>query len=232
MNIFYQENLKSGVCTLSEDESKHCAQVLRMQSGDELLIYDGVGGKHLSVLTKVHKKACEFEVIKTELVAKKPFSIHLAIAPTKNTDRMEWMIEKLCEIGVDAVSFIVTKHSERRTMRMERMERKVISAMKQSGTPWKMVLNEMTNFNEFMHQDTAKTKLLAYLGTDLAYPSDIVQPNQSVSILIGPEGDFSPQEIEIAIGNGYSPISLGATTLRTETAGFTACCFVNFINRY
>ncbi|MEM9340259.1 MAG: RsmE family RNA methyltransferase, partial [Bacteroidota bacterium] len=141
MSIFYQNPVLKTTNTLSQEESKHCAQVLRHTAGDEILVFDGQGCRYTGILTKVSKSACEFEVKSTEHFPKKPFSVHLAIAPTKNTDRMEWMVEKLCEIGVDQLTFLVTQHSERRKLRLDRMEKKVISAMKQSKNPFKLHIN-------------------------------------------------------------------------------------------
>lgn len=232
MTIFYQEDINKGLHQLSEEDAKHCVQVLRKQKGDEIMVFDGKGGKHLSVLQEVSKKKCQFEVISSSATEKKSFSIHLAIAPTKNTDRMEWMIEKLSELGIDEITFLETHHSERRKLRMDRLEKKVISAMKQSGNPWKLKLNELTPFSQFIQGDDSQCKIMGYLGNELRHIGQIIQPNQSVTILVGPEGDFSVSEVEEATQNKFIPVSFGETTLRTETAGLMACCCVNFINQY
>jgi 16S rRNA (uracil1498-N3)-methyltransferase len=232
MTIFYEKRACEGVRTLSEEESKHCTQVLRHKIGDEILVFDGNGGKYHSVLTQISKKSCEFDIISSEIKEKKSFSIHLAIAPTKSTDRMEWMIEKLCEIGVDKVSFIQTQHSERRKLRIDRMEKKVISAMKQSGNPFKMEVNEINSFSKLIDDCTEEEKWIAHVSPGHQYLTTQSSPNKSTLILIGPEGDFSKEEVTLATERGFRPISLGANTLRTETAGFVACCMINTSNHY
>lgn len=230
-SIFYVKNVASGERSFSEEESKHCTQVLRHQIGDEVIVFDGVGGKYHSVLTQVSKKSCQFDVISSEIEPKKLFSIHLAISPTKSTDRMEWMIEKLCEIGVDKVSFIQTYHSERRKLRIDRMERKVVSAMKQSGNPFKMELCEMVNFKELIETCNSDERLIAHVNPNYQHLSELLSINKSTMILIGPEGDFSKDELSLAVENKFIPVSLGMNVLRTETAGLVACCAVNLINR-
>ncbi len=232
MTIFYQKTLKEGVNTLPEEESKHCAQVLRHQNGDEILIFDGNGGIHRSILTQVSKKSCVYEITESKYEPKKKFSIHLAIAPTKNADRMEWLIEKLSEIGVDEVSFIQTKHSERKKMRLDRLEKKAVSAMKQSGNPFLLKINELITFDQFLSKDQSSIKLIAHVDDSHTYASDSIQANESVTILIGPEGDFSLEEVTKAKEAEFKAVSLGQNTLRTETAGFVACCYINNANKF
>ena len=230
MTIFYKKNIQTDPNQLPEEESKHCTQVLRRQVGDEIMIFDGNGGKYKAVLTKISKKACEFEVNETEIVKRKAFYTHLAIAPTKSTDRIEWMIEKLCEMGIDEVTFIETHHSERRKLRIDRLERKSISAMKQSGNPYLMKVNELTPFNELVKNKSAE-KYIAHVDSTHSYLADIVEPSKTCLLLIGPEGDFSNEELALAKANNFKPVSLGENTLRTETAGMIACNMVNIINK-
>lgn len=232
MTIFYQNSIHDGVNFLSEDESKHCAQVLRHQKGDEILIFDGNGGEHRAVLTQITKKSCGFEVLESNFKPKKQFCMHLAIAPTKNADRMEWLIEKLSEIGVDEVTFIQTKHSERKKLRLDRLGKKAISAMKQSGNPFLMKLNELTSYDSFLSFSEADIKLIAHVDDSYQYIVDSLSSNKSVIILIGPEGDFGLDEVKQAKEKGFKTVSLGQNTLRTETAGFVACCSVNYVNKY
>ena len=232
MTIFYLKKLIQGVNTLSEDESRHCAQVLRHQKGDEILIFDGNGGKHRAILTQVSKKLCEFEIQSSEIAPEKGFSIHLGIAPTKNIDRMEWLTEKLTEIGVDEITFIQTKHSERKKLRLDRLEKKAVSAMKQSGNPFLPKINNLTSFHDFIKDCNSDLRLIAHVDNSYTYMGDLLQKDRSFTILIGPEGDFSREEVGIAKNNGFQPVSLGQNTLRTETAGFTACCMVNFKNLF
>lgn len=232
MNIFYEKDISKGVKTLSPEESTHCSQVLRQKVDDKILIFDGTGAKYHCKLTKVAKKSCEFEITETEQATKKPFSIHLAIAPTKSTDRMEWMIEKLCEIGVDEITFIETHHSERRKLRLDRIERKVVGAMKQSGNPFMMKVNSFVSLNDLIKRNISEEKWIAHVDHKHKHLSNQSSNSKSTLILIGPEGDFSKEELSFAIDNGYTPISLGKNTLRTETAGFVACCMINSKNEY
>lgn len=231
MAIFYVKNVSDGVNQLPEDESRHCFQVLRHVSGDEITLFDGIGGKHRAILDQVSKKSCTFSILSSEIEPQKKFYVHLAIAPTKNSDRMEWMIEKLGEIGVDEITFIQTQHSERKHLRLDRLEKKAISAMKQSGSPWKLKINELVHYPHFLDAVDADQKFIAHVNKDHDYLGAITEQNTTTTLLIGPEGDFSEKELNLAIDKGFIPVSLGENTLRTETAGFVACCLVNARNQ-
>ena len=217
---------------LNEEESKHCAQVLRHQEGDKIMVFNGLGDAYTCTLTRIHKKQCEFIVDAVDTTQKKPFSIHLGIAPTKNTDRIEWMLEKLCEIGVDKISFIQTKNSERKKLRIDRMEKKAISAMKQSKNPWLIKINELDDYSSFLKNSNEDVRLIAHVDSQHTYISKLITRNTSVCILIGPEGDFTLDEVRKAKDRGFNTVSLGHNTLRTETAGLIACCAVNTINEF
>ena len=232
MNIFYQKDIMKGSNKLNEEESEHCSQVLRHQKNQKIMIYDGNGGKHLSVLHQVSKKKCDFEVIESKYEPNKKFATHLLIAPTKNTDRIEWMIEKLCEVGVDKVTFVQTKYSERKKLRIDRLHKKAISAMKQSKNPFLMKINSLISFWEAVLENKSDHKLIAHVNHSDGYISDHIFPNSEVSILIGPEGGFSLDEVNLAVEKGFKTVSLGRNTLRTETAGFVSCCNINTINQY
>ncbi|WP_425390838.1 16S rRNA (uracil(1498)-N(3))-methyltransferase [Ekhidna sp.] len=232
MTIFYKKDIESGSNTLPEEESKHCALVLRHKVGDNIRIFDGKGAVYESKLTLISKKVCEFEIIDKKKEQPKDFKIHLAIAPTKNMDRMEWLIEKLSEIGVDEVSFIQTQHSERKKMRFDRLEKKAISAMKQSGNPFLIQINEIVTLEDFLSNCDEEQRFIAHVDETHTYVSGLVKPKHPICILIGPEGDFSPFEVDSAKSSGFKPVSLGHNTLRTETAGFVACCIINSINKY
>ena len=232
MTIFYKKEVNIGSNMLNEEESTHCFQVLRHQQGDNIMVFDGKGTSYSSVLTQVSKKTCLFEVIETKHHQKKSFSIHLVISPTKKMDRMEWMIEKLCEIGVDEVTFIQTEHSEGRKQRMDRLKKKTISAMKQSGNPWMLKLNELVELKKLMPMLHSEEKYIAHVHSNGSHLSEISHAGKSVVLLIGPEGDFSEREIQEAINEGFAPVSLGQHTLRTETAGLIACGIINAINRF
>ncbi len=232
MTIFFEEKIRAGVKTLSEEESKHCSQVLRHQKGDKIMIFDGKGGKYYAVLTQVSVNTCEFDIIKSELELHKSFHVHLVIAPTKNVDRMEWMTEKLSEMGVDELTFIKTQHSERRKIRLDRLEKKAISAMKQSGNPFKLRINQLVHLRNFMDTDNSENKLIAHVNPMYPYLLSQIEASKKLSILIGPEGDFTIDELNFALEKNYQPVSLGKNTLRTETAGLIACSMINARNKY
>lgn len=232
MNAFYQKNISEEVNSLPEEEAKHCIQVLRHKIGDEVLILDGIGGKHIAVITDISKKSCQYQITSSSYTIRKKFRIHLAIAPTKNIDRMQWLVEKLTEIGVDEVSLIQTQNSERRKIRMDRLEKKALSALKQSKNPFLPKINGLMDIDSLINNSSSDQKLIAHVAENHMYIGEALQPNKDVTILIGPEGDFSEKEVSTALKNGFIPVSLGSNTLRTETAGLTACCATNLLNKY
>lgn len=221
MILFYQPQIGDGVNFLDEDESRHAAKVLRLQLGDSFSITDGKGTVYEASITKITKSNCAFEVIKSEKVAPRGYRIHLAISPTKSIDRMEWLVEKATEIGVDEISFMVCTNSERRNINLERLQKKAISALKQSRQAWLPKLNEIQKFSEVLIFDGKK--YIAHLSeSSIPFPKD-VPLNASYQVLIGPEGDFTKPEIDAAIKNGYQVVTLGNNILRTETAALAAC---------
>lgn len=232
MNTFYQDKRGENFHLLNEEESKHSALVLRQKVGDEILVLDGAGGTYQCRLTTVSRKGCQFEVLNSTHATAKPYSTHLIIAPTKNIDRIEWLVEKCCEIGVDEISLVRTIHSERKHIRMDRLLKKAISALKQSKNPFLPKINEMKNFSDVLEATGANQKFIAHVSPNHRPLHQILRPSASTALLIGPEGDFSTEEVTLAQSVGFTPVSLGTHTLRTETAGFVACCFVNFCNQY
>lgn len=224
MYLFYtQDILTSHV--LSEEESQHCVRVLRYTRGDEILLTDGKGNTYTARITNPHPKHCEFEVLTQEKQQKAhDFYLHIAIAPTKNIERMEWMVEKCTEIGVDEITPLLCRFSERKQIRTDRLEKIVLSAAKQSLTPYLPKLNELTDYDTFVRQATEETKFIAHCyKEDKRELKDEIRRGKSVLVLIGPEGDFSEQEVEEALALGFVPVSLGNSRLRTETAGVVAC---------
>lgn len=231
MALFYLPEAKVGATQLSPEESKHAIKVLRLQEGDIITLIDGVGGQYEAKITSANHKKCEFEVLGQTAEAAKDFFIHIAIAPTKNIDRMEWFVEKAVEIGIDEISFIHTANSERKVIKLDRLEKKAISAMKQSLKAKLPKINALTPFNEFIVNTNESNKLVAYV--DFSNPKVLQQvaPKKSdYCVLIGPEGDFSEDELELAIAHGFTKVSLGTSRLRTETAGLMACHLLNIIN--
>lgn len=236
-HIFYTPQIIDGVHELPADEAGHAIRVLRMKEGDTIMLTDGIGHFYEACITIASPKHCQFE-ISTQWDDQKLWNgnIHLAVAPTKNMDRMEWFAEKATEIGLDHISLLNCKNSERKVVKTERLEKIVVSAMKQSHKAFKPLVDEMTTFKTFIQTPLEGEKFIAHCyspdevdnannGIHLSgrnFLGDIVSPMSNTTVLIGPEGDFSIDEVKMAIEAGYQPISLGKSRLRTETAALVA----------
>lgn len=231
MTIFYCPNLTSGL-VLPEEESQHAVKVLRLKVDDEIVIVDGVGGFYKAKINLPHPKRCGFEIVESQTdFGKRNYKLHIAIAPTKNIERLEWFIEKATEIGIDEITPIICRFSERKIVKEERLEKIIVSAAKQSIKAYFPKLNPTCTFDDLMKNHEADQKFIAHCYEDskrLLQREKLKSSN--VLILIGPEGDFSKDEVEKAISNGFVPVSLGESRLRTETAGLVACCTVAIIN--
>lgn len=213
---------------LPSEEAAHATRVLRLQGGDEMFLMDGMGSFYRAEVTMATPKKCRYE-IKETLPQDKGWHgrIHLAIAPTKMMDRMEWMVEKATEVGFDEITFLDCRFSERKVLRVDRLEKIVVAAMKQSRKPWKPVLNTMMSFGEFINIPRFGKKYIAHCyreitRKDLFNELSLSLGSQDVTVMIGPEGDFSIDEVNLAMKQGYESISLGNSRLRTETAGLSA----------
>ena len=226
MYLFYCPDIEKQQ-TLSEEESGHCVRVLRYSAGDEILITDGKGTTYTARITNPHPKHCDFEIVSRE--KQEPhhhFHLHIAIAPTKNIERLEWMVEKCTEIGVDEITPLLCRFSERKQLRTDRMEKIILSAAKQSLTPYLPVLHELTSYADFVREQAHKDQqnFIAHCyKEDKCVLKEEIEKGRDVLVLIGPEGDFSEQEVADALALGYVPVSLGNSRLRTETAGVVAC---------
>ena len=213
---------------LPSDEASHAVRVLRLGTGDELMLMDGQGCFYRAEVTVASNHHCMYAIQET-LPQERPWQghIHLAIAPTKLIDRMEWMIEKAVEIGIDEITFLDCKFSERKVVKMERLDKIAVSAMKQSRKAWKPVLHEMTSFKGFITAERGGDKYIAHCyeeveRTFLFDELKALAATEDVTILIGPEGDFSMDEVKDALAQGYHSVHLGTSRLRTETAGLAA----------
>jgi len=227
MELFYQPGLPNDLF-LSTTESNHCIRVLRKQKTDEIEITDGRGNLYKAAITNPNNKKCEFEINNISQISSALSYRHIAIAPTKNIDRIEWFVEKAVEIGVDEISFILCQHAERKIIKIDRIKKKAISAMKQSYKFKLPQINELVKFNEFIKNQKADNKVIAYVNfeNNILFQSTL-QNERSNIILIGPEGDFSQLELANALASGYKPVSLGNSRLRTETAGIAAVHIMN-----
>lgn len=231
MSLFYVPDIAER-WELSEEEAAHALRVLRLSQGSKLEITDGRGTLYKAVVASVAGKHCYVEP-REELAISKGWqgNVCIAIAPTKNMDRIEWLVEKATEIGVDEFVFLNCRFSERKVVKTDRVERIVVSAMKQSLKFRKPLVQEMTDFKKFVATERAGAKFIAHChdGEKLLL-KDALAAGEDATILIGPEGDFSPEEVRMAIEAGYKPVSLGNSRLRTETAGLVACHTFNLKN--
>ena len=232
MHIFYTPELSGNSYSLDESESKHCIRVLRLEHGDEIILVDGRGGFFTAQIVDPNPKRCTVKVIKSESnFGLRSFQVHIAIAPTKNIERIEWFLEKATEIGINQITPLLCRFSERKDIKNDRLEKVMVSAMKQSLKAYLPQLNPLTRFNDFISQPFEGQKFIAHC--DVQYRDllkKMIIPHQNYLILIGPEGDFSAEEINMAIEAGFLPVSLGDSRLRTETAGVVACHTFNLLN--
>lgn len=234
MQLFYAPEINTKL-ELPEDEARHCIRVLRLTEGAEIDLADGKGNFHKAVIEQANPKHCLVSIKETiRQAALWPFQLHIAIAPTKNMDRLEWFAEKATEIGIDAITLLNCRYSERREVKKERLEKILVSAMKQSLKAKLPELTGMTDFKTFIGQSFEGRKLIAHCeeGEDeKPLLKHICRPGENVLILIGPEGDFSTDEIAHAKTAGFEAISLGKSRLRTETAALVACQTMHVINQ-
>ncbi|WP_430811819.1 MULTISPECIES: 16S rRNA (uracil(1498)-N(3))-methyltransferase [unclassified Carboxylicivirga] len=230
MELFYDPEF-TGQGILNEAESKHCINVLRHQVGDEITVANGKGQYYKCRIAQAHPKKCALELIETTHFDKPTHSLHLAVAPTKSIDRFEWLIEKAMELGLDEITPLLCHHSERKKVRTDRIERVVIAAMKQSLKAHLPKINELTPFDTFLKSKDNTTGYIAHCyNSEKQALKTAYRPHSDCIICIGPEGDFSEDEIEAALRHEFIPVSLGQSRLRTETAGLIACHTIHLIN--
>ena len=231
MEYFFGKLSEENKIFLHEEESNHLINVRRLKIGEIVRITDGEGQLFISEIRSIEKRACILHVIEKEVSHKKPFLLHLAIAPTKSIDRIEWFLEKATEMGIDQITFLECRHSERKQVNLERLNRIVVSAMKQSLKTFLPILNPIIDFKTFVTQPTPGTKLICSMS---AFENETFkkkyQKENMLTAIIGPEGDFHADELLLANENGYEPISLGQSRLRTETAALAVCTLFNFVN--
>ena len=234
MEIFYSNDIGNGICRLDKDESAHCTKVLRHRCGDEISVIDGCGTLYRCRITSDNPKGAEAIVLSSEENwGSHPYRLHMAVCPTKNNDRYEWFAEKACEVGVDVISPVIGEHSERRVFKTARLEKILLSAAKQSLKGAIPSVNEPVSVKDFINEHKAEEndgvlRMIAYCFEDEQFPRRSIKEvmdtfdGTDVIVLIGPEGDFSPAEAQLALKSGFIPVHLGASRLRTETAALTA----------
>lgn len=234
MHLFYQPDIvpNEAIQLLTEDDSRHAVKTLRLSVGDSIVVTDGRGNRYLAAIHSADTRRCSFRTIDTQTTPPRPFSIRICIAPTKNIDRIEWFIEKAVEIGIERISFFFGQHSERRVLKLDRLEKIAVAAMKQSLQSYLPTIDKALPFNEFLKTVTEEQRFIAHLPTNEP-PQNLVKRATSsgqYAVLIGPEGDFSEKEIQQAIAAGFQLVTLGPNRLRTETAGLMACHTLNVLN--
>ena len=221
----FAPDLRPGQTTyqLTEDESKHAVRVLRLGPGAPVLLVDGRGTRATAAITEANPKRCALVINNQKVIAPRPTYLHVAVAPTKNLDRMEWLVEKAVEVGVERLSFLRCARSERRELKLERLEKIAVSALKQSGQPYLPQLDELTDFAAFIQEVDPATTFIAHLAEgERTALAQVVAAAPRCCVLIGPEGDFTPAEIDLALARGVRPVTLGHSRLRTETAALAA----------
>lgn len=257
MELFYSRNIEGGICRLDQDESGHCVKVLRHRAGDEISVIDGCGTLYRCRISSDNSKGVEAIVLSSEEGwGSHPYRLHMAVCPTKNNDRYEWFAEKACEIGLDMISPVIGEHSERRVFKTARIEKILVSAAKQSLKAAVPAVNEPGSVKEFIVENgipgqagndgkeagndgkevgnDGVLRLIAYCFEDETVPRRSIKEvldgfdGQDIIVLIGPEGDFSRAEAELALANGFIPVHLGDSRLRTETAALAAVSAVYF----
>ena len=231
MHAFYQPELSKGVNFLNEDESAHCTKVLRLRVNEKILLLDGKGTIAQAKISQTKSKKVKYEILSQELVPTKPYLIHLAIAPPKNQDRLEWMVEKICEIGADKISLIQSANSEKWKVRKDRLHKKMISAIKQSQNPYLPLVDDFIPLDNFLMNRLEDQLFICYVDSQNTNTlKALAEKNKSYCVLIGPEGDFSSDEIRKAESHGFRKTSLGLNRMRSETAGLVSVTYLTLIN--
>ena len=233
MPVYFTNNISGNQAELPEEESRHCIKVLRLKKGDTIRFVDGTGGLFQAVIEVPDPRSCKLSITgRTENYLDRGYNLHIAIAPTKSTERFEWFLEKATEIGVDEITPLICEHSERKKIRIDRCRRILLSAMKQSGRATLPNLNEAVDFSTLINNPYKGKKLIAHCRVELdQYAGLLKGGDHDWLVLIGPEGDFTDTEIKEAIHADFNEISLGEAVLRTETAGIVACQVIADLNR-
>ena len=237
MDFFFSNDIDNQIIILDNDESRHCIKVMRHKVGDLIKIVDGLGNLYSGNLVSFNKNSCAIQINdKTENYKKRNQHIHIGISPIKNQDRLEWFIEKSVEIGIDEITLIDCDRTLRKKIKIDRLNKIAITAMKQSLKAYIPKINDVISVNDFIMYNQSSSKFICHLDNDdrrdVFYYKDDIKKYKNVSILIGPEGDFSASEIELAVDNNFLCVTLGNSRLRTETAGVVACHLFNLMNNH
>lgn len=232
MHLFYTPDIgPDDHYTLSEEESRHCSRVLRLTKGDPVALTDGKGRLFETVVdSDIHRRTTVRIIRAVPGWGNRKYRLHVAIAPTKNLNRFEWFLEKATEIGIDEITPLICDHAERKTLQISRLSKVMIAALKQSVKTTLPVLNEPVRFASFLERPAPEIKLIAHYDQANEHLKDNYTMGKNVVVLIGPEGDFSNSELQLASRAGFTPVNLGSARLRTETAGVVVCSMINLMN--
>ena len=230
--FFYSDHVFSDTIILPEDEAHHILKVLRKSQGDSIIVVDGKGGWYKTVLETDKIQNCKVRIVDEKKEFGKPnHYIHIAMAPPKSHDRAEWFVEKAVEIGIQEISFVLTQYSERNNIKLNRIRNRAVSSMKQSLKAYLPQINDILSISNFIETCSNSEKYIGYLADENTnFLSKSAKPDNNYCVLIGPEGDFLPEEVNLAKSCDFQIISLGQSRLRTETAGIAACHILNIIN--
>ena len=231
MNLFYQPEVSHGILHLDEDESRHVIKVLRKKQGDLINLTDGRGFFYEATINQPDPRQCSFTIDKKIQEPQKDFRIHIAISPTKNADRIEWFVEKAVELGIDEITLLECDRAERQRLKIDRLVKMAISAMKQSLKATLPLIHPLTSFTSVAQAAHTKQKYIAYVDSHNPHLlKNLVSPGSEYLVMIGPEGDFTHEELTFAENLEFKKVSLGTSRLRTETAGLAACHILNLAN--
>ena len=227
MYYFYSQKISKDMIVLEDQEMLHCVKVLRNKLGDNICVVDGLGNLFYTEIVNILSKECHLKILSSESIQKK-IKVHLLISPTKNHKRIEWMIEKIVEIGVERVTFLICKNSIRKSINLTRLNKIALSAMKQTQNAFLPQIDDCISFQDIFSIVSSKEKYIAHLNRkNILYLSSVLQHQNSRCILIGPEGDFTEEEVINAVNNGFKEVSLGNSRLRTETSGIVSTTILN-----
>lgn len=232
MNLFYSPHIQGDTHQLDESESKHAIRVLRLLKGDQVVLVDGLGNWHEAIIDEDHPKRCVLRIhTHKKNYQALDYSLHLAVSPTKNMERFEWFLEKATEIGISEITPLLCHRTERKQVKMDRLDRILVSAMKQSLKAYKPVLNDPMSLKEFLEREISGTRGIAYCHGEERMGIESLGKKGPFTLLVGPEGDFSEQEVQWALGQGYKPFHLGESRLRTETAAVYITAALSILHR-
>ena len=228
MHLFHSPDLLGDLIELPEEEAHHATAVLRLAQGTRIGLLDGNGTRAIAIIEQVTKRSCTARIVeRMTTAAERTARIHLAVAPTKQMDRYEWLVEKAVEVGVDRITPLITERTERGKLRIDRLQRVAISAMKQSQRTWLPRIDELTTVKALLASTLPPLRLFGWCEGDHRSMMEAYVPQQDAVLLIGPEGDFTAEEADALRGHGFTAVSIGAARLRTETAGLAACTWMS-----